>query len=60
MPALPYALRDLCIANGLGVVPYYSLAAGFLSGKYRSAGDVGKSARGATMTRYFNARGWPF
>jgi aryl-alcohol dehydrogenase-like predicted oxidoreductase len=51
-------LRDLCIANGLGVVTYYSLAAGFLSGKYRSRDDFGKSARGSRMTRYFNARGW--
>lgn len=52
------ALRDLCIANRLGVVTYYSLAAGFLSGKYRSTDDFGKSARGSRMTRYFNARGW--
>jgi aryl-alcohol dehydrogenase-like predicted oxidoreductase len=50
-------LRDLCMAEGLGVVTYYSLAAGFLSGKYRSSDDFGKSVRGTRMGRYLNPRG---
>src|SRR5690606_4650695 len=36
-------LRDLCIAEGLGVIPYFALASGFLTGKYRSAEDAAKS-----------------
>lgn len=50
-------LRDLCMAEGLGVITYYSLASGFLSGKYRSAGDLGKSARGGGVKKYLDARG---
>jgi aryl-alcohol dehydrogenase-like predicted oxidoreductase len=51
------ALRDLAIAEGLGVITYYSLASGFLSGKYRSADDFGKSPRGGGMGNYLNERG---
>ena len=51
------ALRDLCIRENLGVVTYYSLASGFLSGKYRSKADLGKSARGAGIEKYLDARG---
>jgi aryl-alcohol dehydrogenase-like predicted oxidoreductase len=51
------SLRDLCIAEGLGVITYYSLASGFLSGKYRSADDLGKSARGSRVEKYLNPRG---
>ena len=50
-------LRDVCIENEVGVIPYFSLAAGFLTGKYRSEADFGKSARGARMGRYLNDRG---
>ena len=50
-------LRELCIAEGLGVIPYYSLASGFLSGKYRSADDLGKSVRGQRARRYLDERG---
>jgi len=50
-------LRDLAIAEGLGVITYYSLASGFLSGKYRSKEDLGKSPRGARVGKYLNARG---
>jgi aryl-alcohol dehydrogenase-like predicted oxidoreductase len=46
-------LRDLCIDEGLGVITYYALAAGFLTGKYRSAGDCEKGERGGTVKRYF-------
>ena len=42
----------------LGVIPYYSLAGGFLTGKYRSQQDAEKSARGATVQKYLNERGF--
>ena len=52
------ALEPLCLARGVGVINFYALAAGFLTGKYRSEADVGKSARGATTTKkYLNPRG---
>lgn len=51
------ALRDLTIREEIGVVTYYSLASGFLSGKYRSMEDLGKSPRGAGIARYLDARG---
>jgi aryl-alcohol dehydrogenase-like predicted oxidoreductase len=50
-------LRDLCIAEDIGVITYFSLAKGFLSGKYRSEGDLGKSARGGGVKAYLNERG---
>ncbi len=50
-------LRDLCIAECQGVITYYSLASGFLSGKYRSSDDLGKSVRGQGIARYLDARG---
>ena len=50
-------LADLCIRDGLGVVSYYALASGFLSGKYRSESDFSKSARGGGMGKYLNERG---
>jgi aryl-alcohol dehydrogenase-like predicted oxidoreductase len=42
-------LQDYCVEYNVGVVPYYGLAAGFLTGKYRSEADLGKSARGGRM-----------
>lgn len=51
------ALRDLCMAEDIGVVTYYSLAKGFLSGKYRSEADLGKSARGGGVKDYLDPRG---
>lgn len=50
-------LEPLCREAGLGVAPYYSLASGFLTGKYRSEDDFGKSPRGARMSAYLNERG---
>ena len=50
-------LAKLCAAEGLGVINYYSLAAGFLTGKYRSEQDYGKSTRGGGMKKYLNPRG---
>ncbi len=51
------ALRDLCIAEDIGVITYFSLAKGFLSGKYRSEADLGQSARGGGVKAYLNPRG---
>jgi aryl-alcohol dehydrogenase-like predicted oxidoreductase len=49
-------LRDLCMAEGLGVISYYGLAMGFLSGKYRSEADLEKSRRSG-VKKYFDKRG---
>jgi len=51
------ALEPLCVAEGLGVINYYALAAGFLTGKYRSEGDLAKSPRGQGAAKYLDARG---
>jgi len=50
-------LQGLCVQEGIGVIPYYALAAGFLTGKYRSPADFKKSPRGARMASYLNERG---
>ncbi|MFP5437559.1 MAG: aldo/keto reductase [Bacteroidia bacterium] len=50
-------LEPLCLGNKLGVIPYWSLASGFLTGKYRSAADFGKSPRGGGMEKYLDKRG---
>jgi aryl-alcohol dehydrogenase-like predicted oxidoreductase len=52
------ALENECLKEGIGVIPYYSLASGFLSGKYRSDADLGKSMRGAGVKKYLNERGF--
>ena len=51
------ALQDLCVARGIAVLPYFGLASGFLTGKYRSEADFGKSVRGGRMEAYLNDRG---
>jgi aryl-alcohol dehydrogenase-like predicted oxidoreductase len=51
-------LRDLCRAQEIGVVTYFSLAKGFLSGKYRSEADLGQSPRGGGVKGYLNPRGF--
>ncbi len=50
-------LAPLCRREGIGVIPYYSLASGFLSGKYRSEADFTKGPRGTGAKKYFNERG---
>ncbi len=49
--------EPICKEHGLGVIPYWSLAAGFLTGKYRSEADLGKSPRGGGVKKYLDARG---
>jgi aryl-alcohol dehydrogenase-like predicted oxidoreductase len=52
------SLEEPCLKDEIGVIPFYALANGFLSGKYRSAADFGKSAaRGSRMGSYLNGRG---
>src|SRR6185503_253182 len=51
-------LEPICLANNIGVINYYSLAAGFLTGKYRTEADIAKSARGARVaSMYLNDKG---
>jgi aryl-alcohol dehydrogenase-like predicted oxidoreductase len=50
-------IEDICVKNNLGVINYYSLASGFLTGKYRSEADLGKSVRGGGAKKYLNAKG---
>ena len=50
-------LRDLAIREGLGVITYFALASGFLTGKYRSRDDLAKSARGGGVAKYLDDRG---
>jgi aryl-alcohol dehydrogenase-like predicted oxidoreductase len=50
-------LVPLCIEEGLGIISYYGLAGGFLTGKYRTEADLGKSPRGRTVKRYMDERG---
>ena len=50
-------LAAFCIRQKIGVITYYSLASGFLTGKYRRKQDLGQSARGEDVERYLDARG---
>jgi aryl-alcohol dehydrogenase-like predicted oxidoreductase len=51
-------LEPLCQEKGIGVITYFSLAAGFLTGKYRSEDDLSKSPRGRRAKQYLNDRGF--
>ena len=52
------ALQRVCEENDVGVITFFSLAAGFLTGKYRSEVDFGKSPRGSrSIPKYMNPRG---
>lgn len=50
-------LEPLIVREDIGVIPYYALASGFLSGKYRKPEDLAESARGAGAGKYLDARG---
>jgi aryl-alcohol dehydrogenase-like predicted oxidoreductase len=50
-------LEPLIRRENIGVIGYFALASGFLTGKYRSAADLGKSIRGDRVSRYLDARG---
>ncbi|HEY6968866.1 MAG TPA: aldo/keto reductase [Candidatus Angelobacter sp.] len=51
-------LEAVCVEQGLGVIPYFSLASGFLTGKYRSEEDLSKSSRGSRVKKYLDDRGF--
>ena len=51
-------LQQLCLEREVGVLPYYGLASGFLTGKYRSPADQKQSVRGDRMGKFLNARGY--
>ena len=50
-------LEELCAREHIGVITYFSLGAGFLTGKYRGDADFAKSPRGAGMQKFMNPRG---
>lgn len=50
-------LQSYCIEHNIGVLPYFGLASGFLTGKYRSRDDLGRSVRGGRMGELLDGRG---
>jgi aryl-alcohol dehydrogenase-like predicted oxidoreductase len=50
-------LGDAAAAHGMGILPFFSLANGFLTGKYRTTEDLGKSVRGQRSAEYLEGRG---
>ncbi len=50
-------LQDYCVTENIGVVPYYGLASGFLTGKYRARDDLSQSVRGAKMGELLEGKG---
>jgi aryl-alcohol dehydrogenase-like predicted oxidoreductase len=56
-PVFEDDLGPLCLAEGLGVINYFSLASGFLTGKYRSEADFDGKARGSAAKQYLNPKG---
>ena len=51
-------LAPLCLRENIGVIPYFSLASGFLAGKYRSEADLANGARAPFVKKYLNERGF--
>jgi len=51
-------LEPICRERNIGVISYYSLASGFLTGKYRSENDLGQSSRGGGVKKFLNPRGY--
>jgi aryl-alcohol dehydrogenase-like predicted oxidoreductase len=50
-------LRDVALRHGLGILPFYGIANGFLTGKYRAVDDLAKSIRGDRVAQYLEGRG---
>jgi len=50
-------LQQLCVTEKIGVIPYYALASGFLTGKYRTLEDLDGKARARTVSHYLDPRG---
>ena len=51
-------LEPVCRERNIGVISYYSLASGFLTGKYRSENDLSQSSRGQGVKKFLNPRGY--
>jgi aryl-alcohol dehydrogenase-like predicted oxidoreductase len=51
-------LEGLCLKEGIGVIPYFALASGFLTGKYRSESDLAQGPRGQMVKKYLDERGF--
>ncbi|MBL8582577.1 MAG: aldo/keto reductase [Rhizobiaceae bacterium] len=51
------AVQNIVVREELSLIPYYSLAAGFLTGKYRSKADLGQSPRGQGIEKYLDEKG---
>jgi aryl-alcohol dehydrogenase-like predicted oxidoreductase len=51
-------MQAVCVANGVGVISYFSLASGFLTGKYRAEADLAKGPRGQMVKKYLNDKGF--
>lgn len=51
------ALLDVALARGLGIIPFFGLANGFLTGKYRTRDDLAKSSRGERVAGYLQGKG---
>ena len=56
-PAFETELEGVCLQHGIGVINFFALARGFLSGKYRSEADLAKSPRGQGVKQYLNPHG---
>jgi aryl-alcohol dehydrogenase-like predicted oxidoreductase len=54
------ALEDLCQEYGVGVITYFALAAGFLTGKFRAENDASGTARAGVVSEFLNPRGLKF
>lgn len=50
--------EPICLREGIGVIPYFALASGFLTGKYRSESDLAKGPRGQMVKKYLDERGF--
>jgi aryl-alcohol dehydrogenase-like predicted oxidoreductase len=51
-------LEQLCLAEKIGVINYYSLAGGFLTGKYRADSNLADNPRAGSVQKYFNPKGF--
>lgn len=51
-------LKPFCLENDIAVITYYSLASGFLTGKYRAESDLSQSGRGGGVKKFLNPRGF--
>ncbi len=57
-PVIEKTLAPVCLEKGLGVIPYFPLGSGFLTGKYRSEKDLAGRARAGFVKKYLNERGF--